>query len=124
MKNIRDFTKEVYNKYWESYDFFDKDTLEEFTLEWLIDNNFSVDDDVIHELLEYFTVHEEALERNRWDDTMLSIIKLCNHYYRITWYRGLTEYQDNIYLTDITEVEKVEKVITQTVIEWKEVSKC
>ena len=124
MKNIRDFTKEVYNEYWESQDFLDDEILEEFTLEWLIDNNWQIDEDVVKELLENFTVYEVDVERNRWDDTMFSVIKLCNHYYRITWYRGLTEYQDNIYLTDITEVEKVEKVITQTVIEWKEVSKC
>lgn len=124
MKTARDYNIEVWNEFWKYFDYYDKHEMSLMVLEWLESINFQIEEEVIQILLSEFTVHEEDVARTRWSDCMVSIIQLGDRYFRLEWDRGLTEYQDNYYFNKFTEVEKVEKVVTQTVIEWKEKSKC
>ncbi len=124
MKTARDYNIEVWNEYWKYFDYYDKHEFGVMAAEWLEIVDFQVDEDIIKVLLDEFAVYEEAVQRTRWSDCMISIIQLGDRYFRLEWNRGLTEYQDNYYFNKFVEVEMIEKVITQTVIEWKEKSKC
>lgn len=74
--------------------------------------------DIIKEnaYLDYEIVEEISNGHGRWVEYMTTIIELGNgDYYALDWNRGLTEYQDNEFETQVaTPVEKKE-VITY---EW------
>lgn len=52
----------------------------------------------------------------RWTREADTIVKLCGRYFLISWQKGLTEMQENIFSNQPYEVERNEKVVV--VVEW------
>ena len=63
---------------------------------------------------------EDELEGDsgRWTQGVSTIIDIGDQLYRIDWSRGLTEYQDNEFYHQPYKVEKIEKVVTKTTVEY------
>lgn len=80
--------------------------------------DFVAEENVVQDLLGWEAVHEEALDRGRWSESMQTIINLNGHYINIYWHRGLTEYQDHWYEKEMCEVVKHTYEKTITVVEW------
>ena len=57
-------------------------------------------------------------DSGRWTQGVSTIIDVDGQLYRIDWARGLTEYQDNEFESQPYKVEKVEKVVTKTTVEY------
>lgn len=59
-------------------------------------------------------------DERRWVKGMETIIQIKDRYFSICWDNGLTECQDDYFHSQPTEViREEEKVITQTVVNWK-----
>lgn len=61
-------------------------------------------------------VDREEGEDLRWVKPVTSIFELCERFFAIDWYEGLTEYQSNEFYDQPYEVTKHTKQITVT--EW------
>ena len=60
----------------------------------------------------------------RWTQKMTTIVNIDDHYYRITWERGLTEMnEDKYYEDDYPEVEPHTRIIARSETEWIPVDK-
>ncbi len=58
-------------------------------------------------------------ESGRWTQKMQTIFKYNGEYWAIDWRAGLTEYQENEYLSNPYRVERKERVVT--VVDWVKV---
>lgn len=67
--------------------------------------------------------HDEG-DRGRWTVAIRSIILLCNRYFEINWYKGLTEYQNDEFFDQPVEVVKhtYEKTIVVEITEWTKIN--
>lgn len=84
----------------------------------LLEEKYSFTDDEVQEIISYFEKDREEGDDGRWDRPIYSVIEVCNRYFGINWYKGLTEYQDNYYDEHVfEEVKPVKKMIE--IIEWK-----
>ena len=77
---------------------------------------------ILREIIWNFIVEKEESDisnAGRWDIGMSAIITFDNvDFYRVYWRKGLTEYQDDEYWSQVLEpVRKVKKVITLDVWE-------
>ena len=87
-----------------------------------IDNNMKLYNDELYDLLEFeLCNYREYGDNNRWDRCVSSICELDNRYFKLNWFEGLTEMQENSFYEQPYEVEKVEYEKTITVTEWKAV---
>lgn len=71
------------------------------------------DDDLVQQ------IEEEADEKRRWSQIITKILKINGRYFSVYGDIGLTEYQDDSFDIQPTEVMPVEKVVTIT--EWVEI---
>ena len=84
-----------------------------------IAQNKPIDENDIRRLVWNYSINEELEEPHRWVTPVITIIEFYGHYYRIYWYRGNTECQDNEYESQVLkEVVKTKKVVE--VEEWIE----
>ena len=84
-----------------------------------IAQNKPIDENDIRMLVRNYSIDEELGEPCRWVTPVITIIEFFGHYYRIYWYRGHTECQDNEYESQVLkEVVKVKKIVE--VEEWIE----
>ena len=74
----------------------------------------------LQRLLDYEVCEERYYGDNRrWTRTVYSIIELKARYFMLEWEQGLTESQENCFLTQPYEVECIEKEKLIVVKEWK-----
>lgn len=68
-------------------------------------------------------IYEESGENRRWTRSKMTIVELCERYFRVDWEEGLTECQEDEFYEQPVEVVKHTYQKTITVTEWKEVDK-
>ena len=84
-----------------------------------IAQNKPIDENDIRMLVWNYSINKELEAPHRWVTPVITIIEFYGHYYRIYWYRGNTECQDNEYESQVLkEVVKVKKIVE--VEEWIE----
>lgn len=81
----------------------------------------NLDEDELSELVDEYSVVTEKGDTLRWTQLMTTIVKLMDKHFAIPWQKGLTEYQENVYLDQPYEVE--EECYPKTIIvhEWRRV---
>ena len=89
-----------------------------------IDKGEDLTEGEIKELVWEYEVEREEGDSGRWTQSMTSYVKLLNRFFVIYWESGLTEYQENEYLNQPEEVERVEydKLIPEHyehIVEWR-----
>ena len=104
---IEEFESKLKNKT------FTEEELQELVQDYLFT---SQGDRIPYEIID--TIYDSEL--NRWSRNVETIIKYKNKYYSILWEEGLTEYQDNYFYEQPTEVIKKTKIIEQNY--WVEVN--
>lgn len=67
---------------------------------------------------EYDEVDEIEGEDHRWTRDVTTVINLCGKYVAINWQKGLTECQESEFLEQPYIVEKRERIVTKTIVEW------
>ena len=67
------------------------------------DSSYDTIESVCKRLLEY-SISATYHESKRWTTPVTSICKVGTRYFKVDWDEGLTEYQDNQYLYNPTEV--------------------
>lgn len=102
-----------------------KEHFEEYIL-GKIDKDEDLTEDEIKRLVWDYEVEQEEGDSGRWTQSMTSYVKLLNRFFVIYWESGLTECQENEYLEQPEEVERVEydKLIPEHyehVVEWRTV---
>lgn len=75
----------------------------------------------IRRLVNNYEIHRTNGNNERWVRYVGSIIQLCNETYRVDWYEGLTEMQEDSFLNQPYKVEKHEYQKIITVTEWLKV---
>lgn len=94
--------------------------MEETLKQKLLNNEELTSEEVEKLVLEYEYDLIEGEDR-RWSRTNETIIEIDGRYFSVEWEKGLTEYQENEYYSQVAvEVEKKERIITQTYWEKKE----
>ena len=83
------------------------------------DNKKPLTKEEVRELIWNYDYKRLEGENRRWSRWVNVIIKLKDRYFMVGYDEGLTEYQDNEYYTDITEVKPVEKMVVIT--EWEKI---
>lgn len=88
-------------------------------LVYKIDNNMKLYNDELYDLLEFeIDDYREYGDNNRWDRSVSSICKLCNRYFKLNWFEGLTEMQENSFFEQPYEVKRIEYEKTIVVTKW------
>lgn len=88
-----------------------------------IDTGEELTEDELSKLIWDFQIETSEGENGRWTRTNTTIILLCGRYFSIEWEEGLTEYQDNQYLSQPVEVTLHTYEKTITVKEWVAIGK-
>ena len=57
-------------------------------------------------------------QRTRWHMSMSSIFEIEDRWFKIEWAEGLTDRVESIFDKQPYEVERKEKRVTQTIVEW------
>lgn len=97
-----------------------QEKMEETLKQKLLNNEELTSEEVEKLVLEYEYDLIEGEDR-RWSRTNETIIEIDGRYFSVEWEKGLTEYQENEYYSQVAvEVEKKERIITQTYWEKKE----
>lgn len=81
-----------------------------------IDSGESLTNSELSRLVYDYDIDTEEGDDGRWVRGMYTVVELCGRHFGISWFKGLTEYQDSEFDFQPEEVEKHEKVITVT--EW------
>ena len=81
-----------------------------------IDSGESLTSSELSRLVYDYDIYTEEGDDGRWVRSMYTVVELCGRHFGISWFKGLTEYQDSEFDFQPEEVEKHEKVITVT--EW------
>lgn len=79
-----------------------------------IDNRECLSDEELRRLTEY-SIQRDYGENGRWNRAVYDVIELCERYFNLTWYEGLTEYQDNEFNEQPYEVFKKSKVVVNKI---------
>lgn len=94
----------------------------EYELDMLdrIYNNY--DEEVAKELIwGDFTVEQNSIDARIWAETIETIVKITNKYFRLYWKKGLTELQENEFDSNIEEVYPEHTTKTIEFIKWRKV---
>lgn len=85
-----------------------------------IDNQAELTEKELDDLVFGYSIENSYGENARWTRPVESIVQLQDRYFLIKWEEGLTEYQENEFLSQPEEVERhtYEKVIKTVVNEW------
>lgn len=81
-----------------------------------IDSGESLTSHELSELVYFYDIDTQQGDDLRWVRGMYTVVKLGGRYFGIIWFKGLTEYQDDEFVSQPDEVEKHEKTVTVT--EW------
>lgn len=97
---------------------FNYDT-EEMELLRKIQSGVRLQENEIRSLInEHDEVDEIEGEDHRWTRDVTTVVSLCGKYVAIDWQKGLTECQENEFLEQPYIVEKRERTVTKTKVEW------
>ena len=79
----------------------------------LLNNGVSCSEDDIQSLINEFGIDEYTSygDNGRWDRPVYNIISVDGCFYRIEWYEGLTEMQDNFYPYQPVRVYPHKKIV-------------
>lgn len=97
-----------------------KDTFEEEIVS-KIDNKIDLSDKELQELVFCYEVDVEYGDNMRWCRPVSTIVELCGRFFKVDWYEGLTECQENEFLDQPVEVKKIQKEVTAIVTTWEEI---
>lgn len=86
-----------------------------------IDNGELLTSNELSKLVYDYDIDTQEGDDGRWVRGMYTVVELAGRYFGISWFKGLTEYQDNEFDYQPEEVERHEKVITVT--EWLPIKK-
>lgn len=64
-----------------------------------------------------YSIEDEDGDSDRWTTDVVTIIQFNGHYYRVYWRRGNTEYQKNVYESQVLE-EVEQRTVLKEVTEW------
>lgn len=82
-------------------------------------NGEELSKDELSFLIHDYEVETEFGENRRWSRGATTISEVQGRFFMTSWENGLTEYQDNEYYDQPTEVQKVTTEKTITVTEWQ-----
>lgn len=88
-----------------------------------IDNGEAIEEKYLEELVDGFEIETIKGDIGRWTMHMTTIIQLGDRTFAINWERGLTEMQENSYMDQPYEVEKVAQEKVVVVTEWHRLTK-
>lgn len=83
-----------------------------------IDNKKDLTENELKEIVFNYGIDTEYGENERWTRGVSTIVELCNRFFMVNWFEGLTEYQENEFYEQPYEVEKKEYTKTIKVVEW------
>ena len=81
-----------------------------------IDSGESLTSSELSELVYNYDIDTQEGDDGRWVRGMYTVVELGGRHFGISWFKGLTECQDNEFDFQPGEVERHEKMITVT--EW------
>lgn len=81
-----------------------------------IDSGESLTSNELSKLVYDYDIDTQEGDDGRWVRSMYTVVELSGRHFGISWFKGLTEYQDNEFDFQPEEVERHEKMITVT--EW------
>ena len=81
-----------------------------------IDSGESLTSNELSKLVYDYDIETQEGDDGRWVRSMYTVVELGGRHFGISWFKGLTEYQDNEFDFQPEEVERHEKMITVT--EW------
>lgn len=77
-----------------------------------IDRGEHLSEEELREICEY-TIRRDYGENRRWQRSVYDILKINGRYFSITWEEGLTEYQENVYISQPHEVFRRATIIVE-----------
>ena len=87
----------------------------------LLNSKSKLSEQEISDLICNYEIERIKGDNSRWSRKIVSIIKLKDRYFKISWEEGLTEYQENSYIYQPYEVKLQEKEVTTIQRDWIEI---